>query len=448
MSNYLSKPSFILGLGLSTPTVLVTNVALAIAQSDAKATLTELPVAAANPQIQVANPVQSTGTSSTAIGTNSNSSINYTFVMSTPVAIALTAIVGGLALFPVVSLFLNSRKAAKLGQESLLSKFSSRFRKPQVLESDRFLHQRNFEKLAQITNQAENLNADKFGNTEFMVFFKIKSYVARAIDEYANLDEVIDMLTVAIGAQHSFLAIDSTESRYCSSSQQELYKFVNGLLTQDLEPTVFQAQIEQKLQEILPLLKTEEGKVALTTYVKEVSKISNNSLGLKLLLLFKKYQLDDYSTLRSVANTITQLESEDLLNLDSLLLLVMVKYDVFEKLGPIVGIEAQHNRPETYSKMLQYIGLKSRHEASYQKFKEFLLLLKQWETPYKSIVNVREKYSANEYRLPPDFNAEAPGMALYQKYKDSFHLIAPATPPTTLKIAEIASEPPVLTSVN
>jgi hypothetical protein len=448
MSNYLSKPSFILGLGLSTPTVLVTNVALAIAQSDAKAILTELPVAAANPQIQVANPVQSTGTSSTAIGTNSNSSINYTFVMSTPVAIALTAIVGGLALFPVVSLFLNSRKAAKLGQESLLSKFSSRFRKPQVLESDRFLHQRNFEKLAQITNQAENLNADKFGNTEFMVFFKIKSYVARAIDEYANLDEVIDMLTVAIGAQHSFLAIDSTESRYCSSSQQELYKFVNGLLTQDLEPTVFQAQIEQKLQEILPLLKTEEGKVALTTYVKEVSKISNNSLGLKLLLLFKKYQLDDYSTLRSVANTITQLESEDLLNLDSLLLLVMVKYDVFEKLGPIVGIEAQHNRPETYSKMLQYIGLKSRHEASYQKFKEFLLLLKQWETPYKSIVNVREKYSANEYRLPPDFNAEAPGMALYQKYKDSFHLIAPATPPTTLKIAEIASEPPVLTSVN
>jgi hypothetical protein len=448
MSNYLSKPSFILGLGLSTPTVLVTNVALAIAQSDAKAILTELPVAAANPQIQVANPVQSKGTSSTAIGTNSNSSINYTFVMSTPVAIALTAIVGGLALFPVVSLFLNSRKAAKLGQESLLSKFSSRFRKPQVLESDRFLHQRNFEKLAQITNQAENLNADKFGNTEFMVFFKIKSYVARAIDEYAHLDEVIDMLTVAIGAQHSFLAIDSTESRYCSSSQQELYKFVNGLLTQDLEPTVFQAQIEQKLQEILPLLKTEEGKVALTTYVKEVSKISNNSLGLKLLLLFKKYQLDDYSTLRSVANTITQLESEDLLNLDSLLLLVMVKYDVFEKLGPIVGIEAQHNRPETYSKMLQYIGLKSRHEASYQKFKEFLLLLKQWETPYKSIVNVREKYSANEYRLPPDFNAEAPGMALYQKYKDSFHLIAPATPPTTLKIAEIASEPPVLTSVN
>jgi PBP1b-binding outer membrane lipoprotein LpoB len=448
MSKYLSKSSFVAGLGLSIPTALVANIAQTQAQSGSEdRSASESTAANTNHQTQKANLTPSTGINSTAIGTNGNGSINYTFVVSTPVAISIAVIVGGIALFPVISLVLNSRKATKLGKVSLLSKWSSRFRKPQVLESDRFLHQRNFEKLAQITNQAENLNADKFGNTEFMVFFKIKSYIARAIDEYANLDEVIDMLTVAIGAQHSFLAIDSTESRYCSSSQQELYKFVNGLLDRDLEPTVFQAQIEQKLQEILPLLKTDEGKVALTTYIKEVSKISNNSLGLKLLLLFKKYQLDDYSTLRSVANTITQLESEDLLNLDSLLLLVMVKYDVFEKLGPIVGIDAQYNRPETYSKMLQYIGLKSRHEASYQKFKEFLLLLKQWETPYKSIVNVREKYSASEYRLPPDFNADAPGMALYQKYKDSFHLIAPATPPTATKVAEILSEPPVLTSV-
>ena len=124
-----------------------------------------------------------------------------------------SVVIGGVALFPVVSLLLNAKKAAKLGQESLLAKLGNRFRKPPVLESDKFLHQRNFEKLAQITNQAENLNADKFGNTEFMVFFKIKSYIARSIDEYANLDNVIEMLSVAVSAQHSFLTIDSTESR-------------------------------------------------------------------------------------------------------------------------------------------------------------------------------------------------------------------------------------------
>ncbi len=270
-----------------------------------------------------------------------------------------------------------------------------------------------------------------------MTFFKIKSYIARSIDEYANLDEVIEMLKVAIATQNSFARIDSTESRYCSSSQQQLYKFVNSLLTQDLETSVFQAQVSQKLEEVLPLLKTEEGKLALQAYAAEINHIAEHALGIKLILLFKKYQLDDYSTLRSISDTINLLDSEDLLNLDGLMLLVMVKYDVFEKLGPIVGIDEQFNRPETYSKMLQYIGLKSRHETSYQKFQEFLLLLKKWEVQYNSIVNVRQKYNSKEYHLPPEFSQEVPGLAIYQKYKESFHLIsaAPPTPATPVQVA-------------
>jgi hypothetical protein len=452
MSKYSPKAASIIGLGLSMPTVLVTNVARSQSKSSNEDSLpTESTAADANRQIQNANPLHSKSeTNSTAIGTGSNGSANYTFVMSTPAAIAIAVVIGGLALFPVVSLVLNSKKAAKLGKESLLSKWSDRFRKPQVLESDKFLHQRNFEKLAQITNQAENLNADKFGNTEFMVFFKIKSYIARSIDEYANLDNVIEMLQVAIDAQNSFSQIDSTESRYCSSGQQQLYKFVNSLLNQEIEPSLFRQQIAQKLEEVLPLLQTEEGGVALRAYVTEINKISQHALGLKLMLLFKKYQLDDYSTLRGVSNTITQLESEDLLNLDSLLLLVMVKYDVFEKLGPIVGIEDKYNRPETYSKMLQYIGLKSRHEASYQKFQEFLLLLKQWEVNYKSVVNVRDKYTAEQYRLPKEFNAEVPGLTLYKKYKDSFHLITPTILAASVnnKVAVTEPESPILTGVN
>jgi hypothetical protein len=388
--------------------------------------------------------VLKSGDGSTTIG-----NANYTFVISTPVMIVIAVIIGGLALFPVISLVLTSKRAANFGKNSFLAKFSDKFRKPQVLESDKFLHQRNFEKLAQITNQAENLNADKFGNTEFMVFFKIKSYIARSLDEYANLDEIIEMLKVAIDAQNSFARIDSTESRYCSSEQQKLYTFVNSLMTQELESDVFKAQIARKLAEVLPLLKTEEGKVALQAYVTEIGKISEHSLGLKLILLFKKYQLDDYSTLRSVSNTINLLESEDLLNVDSLMLLVMVKYDVFEKLGPIVGIPEQYNRPETYSKMLQYIGLKSRHESSYQKFQEFLVLLQQWEIHHKTILNVRAKYSAKEYRLPKEFNDRAPGFALYQKYKDSFHLITQAAPSIVTPPSEaIAPTAPVLTGVN
>jgi hypothetical protein len=446
MSKYSHQASSIV-LGLAIPTLLMANVAQSQSKPNNEDSLSsESTAAQANRQIQKANPLHSITSDSVAIGAG-----NSTFVMSTPAAISITVVIGGLALFPVISLLLNSKKAAKLGKDSFLTKFGDRYRKPQVLESDKFLHQRNFEKLAQITNQAENLNADKFGNTEFMVFFKIKSYIARSIDEYANLDEIIELLKIAIDAQASFSQIDSTESRYCSSGQQQLYKFVNSLLNQEIEPSSFKSQVAQKLEEVLPLLQTEEGKVALRNYVVEMNKISCHALGLKLMLLFKKYQLEDYSILRGISTTINQLESEDLLNLDALLIMVMVKYDLFEKLGPIIGISEEYNRPETYSKMLQYIGLKSRHETSYQKFQDFLLLLKQWDIHYKSIGNIREKYDSKKYRLPKEFSANVPGLALYQKYKDSLHLLISSDAPTTIAPNQVAvAKPaaPILTGVN
>ncbi len=379
---------------------------------------------------QSGEPIKSPAVASTATpakGTTALTAANYTFILPTPALIAIGIVVGGLAIFPIVHLLLSSKKVAALSKNSALSKFGDKFQKPQVLESDAFLHSRNFEKLAQIANQAENLNADKFGNTEFTAFFKIKSYIARSMGEYTNLDEIIELLKISIDTQNSFATIDSTESRHCSSSQQELYKFVNTLYEQNLDHDTFKERVDVKLQEILPKLKTDEGREVLQTYAKEVAKVARHPLAIKLLLSFKKYNLADYSILRSVSNTVNLLDGEDLLNLDGLMVLVMVKYEVFEKLGPIVGVAEEHNRPETYSKMLQYIGLKSRHEGSYEKFQEFLITLKQWEISYKTVCNVREKYDAKEYRLPKDFTAEVPGAALYRKYKDSFHLITSAT---------------------
>lgn len=286
------------------------------------------------------------------------------------------------------------------------------------MESDEFIHQRNFEQLTLVANQAENMHGEKFGNSEFRTFVNIKSYISRSIGEYAGLDSIIEMLGAAIGAQNSFLAIDGSESRHCSSTQQELYKLVNTLLNQEIDAQEFKQQVNLKLSEILPLLKTDEGKVALQAYATEVCKVSENPLGIKLLLLFKRYQFDDFSTLRSASNTINQLGNEDLLNLDGLLLLVMVKYNVFEKLGPIIGVSEEYNRPETYAKMLQYIGLRDKYEVSYQKFQEFLKVMKKWETHYQTVINVREKYDRQEYRLSKNFTDPIPATELYHKYKD------------------------------
>ncbi len=344
---------------------------------------------------------------------------NYTFVLSTPLLIAIVVIVGGLALFPVVHLLLNSKKMLAFQRNSFWSKLTDRFQKPRILESDEFLHQRNLDQLVKIGNEAENIHAEKFGNSEFTAFVKIKSYIHRSMGEYTGLDDILAMLNAAIGAQNSFLTIEGGESRHCSSTQQQLYKLVNNLLAEKLDASDFTQQVNQKLAELLPQLKTEEGKVALQAYATEVGKVAQTPLGLKLLLLFKRYQFDDFSVLRGVNSTINDLKNEDLLNLDSLLLLVMVKYDVFEKLGPIIGVADEYNRPETYAKILQYIGLKDKHEDAYQKFQSFLVLMKKWETYCKTVANVRQKYDPQQYRLPKSFSTVIPATDLYEKYKDS-----------------------------
>jgi hypothetical protein len=389
-----------------------------------------------SPSSSVAPTIVIPQTNTTTIAGSQNN-----IVIPTPALIAIIVIVGGLAIFPAVHLLLSLVKKSNQSRTSFWSKFSDRFQKPRVLESDEFLHHRSFEKIAEITSKSEDLYSDKFSNVEFLSFFKIQSLVRGGVDEYANLDDITDLLGVAIEAQNSFLKIESTESRYCSGNQQELYKFANSILSEEIEAADFRRQIEQKYQEILPLLKTEEGKVALESYVLEMSKIANHKLGIKLLLLFKRHQLKDFSILRAVAATIAQLDAEDLLNLDGLLLLVMVKYDVFEKLGPIIGVADRYNQPSTYSKMLQYIGLKSRHADSQQKFHEFLNCLKQWEPQYQSLKRVREKYTQEGHRLPKEFTAPVPGAELYSKYKDSFRLLEGAKSPQKIPSSAPTEDP-------
>jgi hypothetical protein len=464
MSGYLPKLSLIQGVGIAALSAGIPTVA----RSEGDKPLFVNPADKINKNIEKNYPPELLGdsqptpatptptptpTSTTAAPSSNTTAIGtsqYTFVLSTPILIAIMVVVGGLGLFPILQMLLNSKKILALKDNSPLAKLFDRVQKPKVLESDEFLHQRNLDQLTAITAQAESIHGEKFGNNEFTTFIKIKSYIHRGMDEYAGLDHNIDMLTAAVSAQNSFLTIEGSESRHCSSTQQELYKLVNRLLREEIDPQELVAQANAKLEELLPLLKTEEGKVALKTYAKEIDKVSQNPLGLKLLLLFKQYNFDDFSTLRSVSDTINKLGNEDLLNLDGLLLLVMVKYDIFEKLGPIIGVTEEHNRPETYAKMLQYVGLKAHHEESYQKFQDFLLLIKKWGTHYQTVVNVRQKYNAKEYRLSKGFTATIPGLELYKKYKDLLpgKNVAAAKPspvttvdlPTLVIVAEVEAE--------
>ena len=305
----------------------------------------------------------------------------------------------------------------KILEEEVVEGLQEKYGKPKVPEKAVTLHNKTFRELKTLANRASRIADEKFGSQEFILFIKLKHQVERGINEYQTIGQSIRYLEVAIAAQSSFLKLESTELRFRSRKQQEFYNFVADTILDEPDKDIFRDKVKKKLAQILPLLNSEEGRNALQSYLKEINEISKHDLGLQLFSLFKKYQLDDFTILRTVSDITQQLEAQDLFQLKGLIVLVLEYYNIFEKLAPIIGIPEEVHAPETYAKMMQYMGLVNRHSKAYQEFQLLLSTLKKWEKPYKSLKLIREQYSANEYRIPPQFTTELPGVILYQKYQ-------------------------------
>jgi hypothetical protein len=300
----------------------------------------------------------------------------------------------------------------------LTSNLQEKFGKPQVPEGSANLHARSWKEITLIGNKAEKINNEKFGNEEFLLLLKIKINMAKEAEGYQGLGNCVDLLQAGIIAQKSFLRLEQTELRYRSRKQQEFYSFVAENLSGEIDPEAFAQKIKQQQAEILPLITTEEGRSAIDAYTKELNVLSQYKLGLKLLSLFKQYELKDFSILKNVANIVEAFEGKDLLKSDDLVSPVLENYESFEKLGPIIGISAAESTPQAYARILQVIGLTSRHGKAYLEFEQLVQLLKKWEQPYKAIALVRKEYTEDKYSIPAEFKEDIPGYKVYQKYAE------------------------------
>jgi len=263
--------------------------------------------------------------------------------------------------------------------------YQEKFGKPKVPEGSLNLHARAYKEITNIGTKAEKINNDKFGNEEFLLLLRIKIGMKNEAEGYQGLGNCVDLLQAGIIAQKSFLRLEQTELRYRSRKQQELYGYVAENLQGEIDRADFVAKIKKKKAEILPLVTTEEGRDAVDSYTKELNNLSKYELGLKLLSLFKQYELDDFSILKNISDVVETLEGKDLVNSDDLVSPVLEHYESFEKLGPIIGIAPAQSTPQAYAKILQVIGLTSRHGKSYLQFAQLVSLLKKWEKPYKAM---------------------------------------------------------------
>ncbi len=337
-----------------------------------------------------------------------------------PLTVGILLLIGWRASYVVVPLLKALGYSIDQGiGEDLREKYGS----PKVPDNAVALHDRTFKELRSLAYKAERIASEKFGNEEFMLYVRLKQQVEQSMGKYKQIGESIKLLEVSLAAQSSFLKIESTELRFRSRKQQEFYNFVADNLENGTNRVEFRNKIKRKLAEIIPLLNSEEGRAALESYLKEVNQISQHSLGLKLLALFKKYQLADFTILRTISDIVKQLEARDLLDLKSLVVLILEHLEVFEKLAPILGISEGENVPETYAQMMQYMGLVYRHATAYDEFVRLIKLLKKWQKPYKSLVTIRETYPAAQYRLPPEFTKDIPGLPIFKKYENHLESI-------------------------
>ena len=306
---------------------------------------------------------------------------------------------------------------AVIGGDSLVGDLMGKFSKQQVSESPIFLHNREMSDLRVFAKTAEVIDNEKFGQKEFLLFVKMQYLLRKGINEYHGLYESLQLLKVAIDAKDCFISIDQTELRYRGSKQQEFYKFVERLLADHEDKAAFREQLQTRLADLIVEVKTEEGKNALQSYAKYLDQLSDNELGLKLLSLFKAYELADYSILRVISDIIQSLGKRDLLDFKGLVALVRVNYGIFEKLRDIIGLSEQQSTPETYGLMIQFIALSNRHAISYIKFDDLMKVMRKWFKPYQAIIGIREQHPPSEYKQPKEFKEAIPGIEIYEKYK-------------------------------
>ena len=220
----------------------------------------------------------------------------------------------------------------KVLEEEVVEGLQEKYGNPKVPERAATLHNKTFRELKTLANRASKIADEKFGSEEFIVYMKLKKQVEQGVNEYKTIGQSIRYLEVAIAAQSSFLKLESTELRFRSRKQQGFYNFVMDTISDDLDKDVFRDKVKKKLAQTIPLLNSEEGRDALQSYLKEVNEISKHDLGLKLFSLFKKYQLDDFTILRTISDITQRLEAQDLFKLQGLTVLVLENHHVFEKL--------------------------------------------------------------------------------------------------------------------
>ncbi|MGB7415601.1 MAG: hypothetical protein WA902_15445 [Thermosynechococcaceae cyanobacterium] len=311
-----------------------------------------------------------------------------------------------------------------IGNKSLVERvfgLRQRLKKETVPENAVRLHQHHSTTIKRLLSRAYAIDNDKFGNQEFLTFVRMKRELAQAHSGYQDLDTYIDLLMAGINAKAAFLGLETIEFGHCSTKQSEFYAFVDSLYPAHQPPVEFIDCVQQKYTQILPALRTAEGRTALQSYFKYLRTVANHPLSFKLLCSFKQHRLTDFSILKKISEIIDRLQRVDLLDRAYLSTETLAHYDVFAKMAQVIGLPDHLNNTKAYGILLQYAALSEKYKLAYPKFQELSALLQQWHESYQALQQLQKEYVNRAYRYPKTWKQAIPGVGLYEKYQAYFN---------------------------
>ena len=302
------------------------------------------------------------------------------------------------------------------GEEGIIDDFLTKFRKVEVGEAIISFHNREMMDIRFLAKTAQSLDNEKFDNPDFSLFIKLKYLFIQGMNEFRGLTKSMRLLQVAITAKESFIKIDQTEQRYRGLKQQEVYQCVEQQLQKHHNDTIyFRQEVEGKLTQMMPQVKTKEGKLALQAYGQSLRNISKHKLGIKLLARFKSHQLQDYSILQHLSDILDSLGKNDLADPKTVMRVITVNARLFETLADSIDLPESSRNPEAYSKIIQYIALERKYREEVLGFEELLKVMRRWYPIYKVIIGIRAQHPPSEYRQPKVFQQPIPGENIYLK---------------------------------
>ncbi|MFP4134078.1 MAG: hypothetical protein ACLFRN_07125 [Halothece sp.] len=305
-----------------------------------------------------------------------------------------------------------------LGENSAWQSLKEVFSKAEIPNHHVIEHNRMMREVEKLAGFIATLDNEKFDHPEFALLVKTKNNLERETIGYQGLKDSAELFQASLQAKESFIGIEQIEFQYRGFVQQKFYDQVFQLLSKQLLQAVFLKLLDRLAQQALSQVKSEEGKVAIRTYVEEINALaSKHKLGLQLLLDFKRNQFEDFSLLTKISSLVSSFKTQEVHYSEPFLVEVKFNYDLFSSLGNIIKMPEHQKRPEGYAKLLQYIVLIDKHKRSYQQLEQLLEQLKKWYQLYQKIVALRQHYHSKDYKQPSEFKKPIPGFWFYQKYQ-------------------------------